>query len=116
MQGKYLVLAGLKGMNGQLEFVSGEDMEVLDAAEHFLAAEIEWDPTGRYVATAVTAMQKMENGVNLWLFNGQLIYRYPAYIVSNHCEVNPRGVYAFDAALIARNVLCLTSLRLRRGQ
>ena len=62
-------------MNGQLEFVSGEDMEVLNAAEHFLATEIEWDPTGRYVATAVTAMQKMENGLNMWLFNGQLIYR-----------------------------------------
>lgn len=69
------MLAGLKGMNGQLEFVSGEDMEVLNAAEHFLATEIEWDPTGRYVATAVTALQKMENGLNLWLFNGQLIYR-----------------------------------------
>lgn len=65
-------------MNGQLEFVSGEDMEVLNAAEHFLAQEIEWDPTGRYVATAVTAMQKMENGLNMWLFNGQLIYRCEA--------------------------------------
>ena len=75
MQGKYLVLAGLKGMNGQLEFVSGEDMEVLDAAEHFLATEIEWDPTGRYVATAVTALQKMENGLHVRLFNGQLVYR-----------------------------------------
>lgn len=69
-------------MNGQLEFVSGEDMEVLNAAEHFLAAEIEWDPTGRYVATAVTALQKMENGVNLWLFNGQLIYRCDSAFLS----------------------------------
>ena len=77
LQGKYLVLAGLKGLNvkGQLEFISADDMEVLSAAEHFLATEIEWDPTGRYVATAVTAQQQMENGLNMWLFNGQLIYR-----------------------------------------
>lgn len=75
VQGKYLVVAGLKGLNGQLEFISAEDMEVLNAAEHFLASELEWDPTGRYVATAVTAMQQMENGLNMWLFNGQLLYR-----------------------------------------
>ena len=80
------MLAGLKGMNGQLEFVSGEDMEVLNAAEHFLAAEIEWDPTGRYVATAVTALQKMENGLNLWLFNGQLIYRFVPRVPSRGFE------------------------------
>ena len=69
------MLAGLKGMQGQLEFISGEDLEVLNAAEHFLASEIQWDPTGRYVATCVTAVQSMENGLNMWLFNGQLIYR-----------------------------------------
>ena len=71
------MIAGLKGLNGQLEFISADDLEVLNAAEHFLATEIEWDPTGRYVATAVTAMQQMENGLNMWLFNGQLLYRYP---------------------------------------
>ena len=80
------MLAGLKGMNGQLEFVSGEDMEVLNTAEHFLAAEIEWDPTGRYVATAVTALQKMENGLNLYLFNGQLIYRFALRALLQGCR------------------------------
>lgn len=75
VQGKYLVIAGLKGMNGQLEFIGADDMEVLSAAEHFLSTELQWDPTGRYVATAVTAVQQMENGVNMWLFNGQLLYR-----------------------------------------
>lgn len=68
-------MAGLKGMNGQLEFVSADDMEVLNAAEHFLASELSWDPSGRYVATAVTAIQQMENGLNMWLFHGQLLYR-----------------------------------------
>ena len=72
------MVAGLKSMNGQLEFISGEDMEVLNAAEHFLATDLEWDPTGRYVATAVTSIHQMENGINMWLFNGQLLYRYRA--------------------------------------
>lgn len=80
VQGKYLVLAGFKGlgpdsgMNGQLEFVSADDLEVLEAAEHFLASVIEWDPTGRYIATAVVN-QAMENGVTFWQFDGHELFR-----------------------------------------
>ena len=33
-------------MTGQLEFIGAEDMEVLAAAEHFMATDVEWDPTG----------------------------------------------------------------------
>ncbi|BDA47339.1 Eukaryotic translation initiation factor 3 subunit B [Coccomyxa sp. Obi] len=74
-QGKFLVLGGLKAMNGQLEFFSADDAEVLNAAEHFMCTNIEWDPTGRYVATSVTSIHQMENGFNIWLFNGTLLYR-----------------------------------------
>ena len=83
LQGKYLVLAGFKGMggpdftsglNGQLEFVSADDLETLDAAEHFLASVIEWDPTGRYIATSVVN-QAMENGVTFWQFDGHELFR-----------------------------------------
>lgn len=62
-------------MNGQLEFFSADDAEVLNAAEHFMCTNIEWDPTGRYVATSVTSIHQMENGFNIWLFNGTLLYR-----------------------------------------
>lgn len=75
MQGKFLVLGGLKSMQGQLEFFSADDFEVMSAAEHFMATDIEWDPTGRYVATSVTHVHQMENGFNVWQFNGQLLYR-----------------------------------------
>ncbi|KAJ1382259.1 Translation initiation factor, beta propellor-like domain [Sesbania bispinosa] len=44
-------------------------------AEHFMATDIEWDPTGRYVATAVTSVHEMENGFNIWSFNGKHLYR-----------------------------------------
>lgn len=75
-QGKFLVLGGLKAMNGQLEFFSADDAEVLNAAEHFMCTNVEWDPTGRYVATSVTSIHQMENGFNIWLFNGTLLYRF----------------------------------------
>ncbi|XP_010454917.1 PREDICTED: eukaryotic translation initiation factor 3 subunit B-like [Camelina sativa] len=73
--GKYIILAGLKGFNGQLEFFNVDELETMATAEHFMATEIEWDPTGRYVATAVTSVHEMENGFTIWSFNGNLLYR-----------------------------------------
>ena len=51
-------------MNGQLEFFGVDDMEPYRAAEHFMCTNVEWDPTGRYVATSVTSIHQMENGFN----------------------------------------------------
>ncbi|KAI5586795.1 hypothetical protein POPTR_006G267500v4 [Populus trichocarpa] len=74
--GRYLILAGLKGFNGQLEFYNVDELETMATAEHFMATDIEWDPTGRYVATSVTSVHHdMENGFNIWSFNGKLLYR-----------------------------------------
>ncbi|KAK0605418.1 hypothetical protein LWI29_026547 [Acer saccharum] len=73
--GHFIVLAGLKGFNGQLEFYNVDELETMATAEHFMATDIEWDPTGRYVATAVTSVHEMENGFNVWSFNGKLLYR-----------------------------------------
>ncbi|GFY90394.1 eukaryotic translation initiation factor 3B-2 [Actinidia rufa] len=73
--GRYIILAGLKGFNGQLEFYNVDELETMGVAEHFSATDIEWDPTGRYVATSVTSIHEMENGFNIWSFNGKLLYR-----------------------------------------
>uniref|UniRef100_A0A7R9YYS4 Eukaryotic translation initiation factor 3 subunit B n=1 Tax=Chlamydomonas euryale TaxID=1486919 RepID=A0A7R9YYS4_9CHLO len=72
--GKNIVLAGLKGMNGQLEFFNVDEMETMATAEHFMATDVEWDPTGRYVATSVTTIHQMENGFKMWSFHGRLLY------------------------------------------
>ena len=40
-----------------------------------MCTDIEWDPTGRFVATAVNQAHQMENGWNLWTFSGNLVYR-----------------------------------------
>ncbi|CAJ2635764.1 eukaryotic translation initiation factor 3 subunit b-like protein [Trifolium pratense] len=73
--GRFIVLAGLKGLNGLLEFYDVDDLETMANTEHFYATDVEWDPTGRYVATAVTHHDNMENGFNIWSFNGKHLYR-----------------------------------------
>ncbi|GFP90453.1 eukaryotic translation initiation factor 3 subunit b [Phtheirospermum japonicum] len=73
--GRFIVLAGLKGFNGQLEFYNVDELETMAQAEHFMATDVEWDPTGRYVVTAVTSVHEMENGFNVWSFNGKLLYK-----------------------------------------
>ncbi|KAG8391425.1 hypothetical protein BUALT_Bualt01G0186500 [Buddleja alternifolia] len=73
--GRFVILAGLKGFNGQLEFYNVDELETMAQAEHFMATDVEWDPTGRYVVTAVTSVHEMENGFNVWSFNGKLLYR-----------------------------------------
>ncbi|XP_073111676.1 eukaryotic translation initiation factor 3 subunit B [Elaeis guineensis] len=75
--GHFIVLAGLKGFNGQLEFYNVDELETMATGEHFMATDIEWDPTGRYVATSVTSVHEMENGFHIWSFNGKLLYRIP---------------------------------------
>lgn len=65
----------LQQMNGQLEFYNVEEAETMATGEHFMCTDIEWDPTGRYVATVVTSVHQMENGFNLWSWNGNLMYR-----------------------------------------
>ncbi|GLJ05188.1 hypothetical protein SUGI_0013290 [Cryptomeria japonica] len=73
--GRFIILAGLKTHNGQLEFYNVDELETMATGEHFMATDIEWDPTGRYVATYVTTVHEMENGFNIWSFNGKLLYR-----------------------------------------
>ncbi len=74
-QGRVVVLAGLKTMNGQFEFFDVDEMETMASTEHFMATDVEWDPTGRYVTTAVTSVHQMENGFHVWTFNGKLLYK-----------------------------------------
>jgi translation initiation factor 3 subunit B len=53
--GTHLVLAGLGPMNGQLEWVDCDAGEPTGPPqEHFQCADVEWDPSGRYVITSAT--------------------------------------------------------------
>jgi translation initiation factor 3 subunit B len=47
LQGKFIVLAGLKNINGQLEFYNVDELETMATGEHYMATDVDWDPTGR---------------------------------------------------------------------
>lgn len=79
-KGQCVILAGLRNLNGQLQWWNCTDRELTMAAEeeHFMCTDIEWDPTGRYVATSVQALRhNMENGFVMWTGMGRQIHKVP---------------------------------------
>uniref|UniRef100_A0A8D3BII2 Eukaryotic translation initiation factor 3 subunit B n=1 Tax=Scophthalmus maximus TaxID=52904 RepID=A0A8D3BII2_SCOMX len=75
-QGQFLVLAGLRSMNGALTFVDTSDCTMMNIAEHYMASDVEWDPTGRYVVTSVSWWShKVDNAYWLWTFQGRLLQK-----------------------------------------
>lgn len=72
--GQFIVLAGLRTMSGVLEFVDTSDFTIMAQSEHFMATDIEWDPTGRYVVTSVSWwLHKVDNSFWVWTFQGRLV-------------------------------------------
>ncbi|KAJ1067480.1 hypothetical protein K5549_010598 [Capra hircus] len=63
-------------MNGALAFVDTSDCTVMNIAEHYMASDVEWDPTGRYVVTSVSWWShKVDNAYWLWTFQGRLLQK-----------------------------------------
>lgn len=52
-----------------------DEFETMGQGEHFMTTDIIWDPTGRYVVTCVTAVQHVDNGYQIWSFQGRMLYR-----------------------------------------
>ncbi|KAJ4728759.1 Eukaryotic translation initiation factor 3 subunit B [Melia azedarach] len=75
--GCFGVLAGMNGFKGQLEFYDVHNLQTIATTEHYMVTNVEWDPTGRYVATSVTTAHEIENGFNIWSFYGRLLYKIP---------------------------------------
>jgi translation initiation factor 3 subunit B len=75
--GQFIVLAGL-GSNGggSLEFVDTHEFLVMNTTDHFQMSDVEWDPTGRYVTTAVSYWKtKVDTGYWIWSFQGKILKR-----------------------------------------
>merc|ERR1719369_1457146 len=71
--GQFCILAGLRSMNGVLEFIDTSDFTSMGNGEHFMANEVLWDPTGRYVTTGVSWWAtKVDNAYWVWSFQGSL--------------------------------------------
>ncbi|GAB9471386.1 Eukaryotic translation initiation factor 3 subunit b [Globisporangium polare] len=78
--GNNIVLAGLGEINGSLEFWDTDEKQSITVQEHFKCTHVEWDPSGRVVATSVCQPLdntyykfQMDNGYNLWTFQGKLL-------------------------------------------
>jgi len=63
--GQFIVLAGLRNLGGTLEFVDTNDFSIMNSTEHFSCSDVEWDPTGRYVVTAVSYWKSKVSQLNL---------------------------------------------------
>jgi translation initiation factor 3 subunit B len=50
------VLAGMRNMNGVLEFIDTADFTVMNSGEHFMCTDIEWDPTGETLRFSFNAI------------------------------------------------------------
>jgi translation initiation factor 3 subunit B len=83
-QGQYFVMAAIPG--GDLIFGHLNEMNKLDILhkdEHFLMTEVMWDPSSRYVITAVTQQMtagmryQTEAGFQMWSFQGKSLYKTP---------------------------------------
>lgn len=73
-KGRFCVLVGLRGLQGTLQFWDSEDMTMIGSGEHYMLTDIDWDPTGRYVATSVSYHRvQNDTGFIIWSFCGQEI-------------------------------------------
>ncbi|XP_014607356.1 PREDICTED: eukaryotic translation initiation factor 3 subunit B [Polistes canadensis] len=74
--GQFVVLAGLTTMAGALEFIDTNDFTIMNSTDHYQTSDVEWDPTGRYVVTAVSSWKTtVDNGYWIWTFQGRILKR-----------------------------------------
>lgn len=62
-------------MSGSLEFIDTSDFTIMSQNEHFMATDIEWDPTGRYVVS----------GISYWMHK---VCSYPVFCIKFVKNIN----------------------------
>lgn len=74
-QGQFIILACLKSAEGPIEFIDTSDFSVMSTIVPELTTDIEWDPTGRYVVTGVSAWtgKVSDTGYSLLSFQGKTL-------------------------------------------
>ena len=83
--GQFIVLAGLRNMNGVLECIDTADFTTMNNGEHFMCTDVEWDATGRYFMTGVSWWgHKVDNAYWLWSFQGKILRRFQ---VDRFCQL-----------------------------
>jgi len=86
--GQFVVMAGLRSMNGVLEFIDTSDFTSTGNGEHFMCNEVLWDPTGRYCVTGLSWWaHKNDNAYWIWSFQGKLLKRVT---IDKYCSLTWR--------------------------
>ncbi len=83
--GRNVILANLNNNSGELEFWDLDEKRCINTETHFMCNTIQWDPSGRIVATcviqpmfgAVSMRHTMENGYKLWTMHGEKLCDSP---------------------------------------
>ncbi|KAH6563275.1 hypothetical protein BASA50_002362 [Batrachochytrium salamandrivorans] len=71
-KGRFCVLAGVRGMQGDLQFWDVDELLIRNTGEHYMCTDIEWDPTGRYVVSSISMWRvQSDHGFIMWNFAGQ---------------------------------------------
>lgn len=72
-RGSFVVIGG---PNGSLEFYNAVLNETMGEGEHYMVSALQWDPTGRYVCTYVSAWNAaMEHGYVIHTFKGDVVHK-----------------------------------------
>lgn len=73
--GTNLIMADLGSANAFLEFWNVNEMALMATKEHFLATDVQWDPSGRYVTSFVSVWKQntSDTGYCIWDMKGDLI-------------------------------------------
>nr|CAX74769.1 putative Eukaryotic translation initiation factor 3 subunit 9 [Schistosoma japonicum]CAX74770.1 putative Eukaryotic translation initiation factor 3 subunit 9 [Schistosoma japonicum] len=75
-KGGIIVATGLRSADGILEFISANDGQILAKGEHPTVSDVQWDPTGRYLATTVSSFyQKNDNAIWFWNCVGRCLFK-----------------------------------------
>jgi len=71
-RGSFIVLAGLGSLGGTLEFYNVDELESMRSDTHHMLTDVIWDPTGRFLATAVSYWRyQLDNGFSIWTLQGK---------------------------------------------
>jgi len=89
-------------MNGVLEFYDTSDVVCMNQAEHFMATDVEWDPTGRFVATSVSWWAHKVSSTL------QCLLKYRRTSTSSHLSTAPLSIFPPDHAPIRKELFFKT--------
>lgn len=89
--GRLMLVAGFGNLQGQMDIYDVDmNYKKLCMIEASNSSVCEWSPDGKYILTATTSPRlRVDNGVKLWYFTGELIYHQEIDELYNVSQIFP---------------------------